>query len=151
MREKACVLNFEKNTVWVTPLISDTCINCNRQSCAKRGTPFQATNPRKLELSCGDIVQIGSSPKAAALQGIFSLLVPVAAATAGYFLADPAAQLLQKTVTEGMRAAGVLGLLLLSTGIVFLLTRGRLNLTKPEIISVLNGSRQLSNTPSPEC
>ncbi|MBO5137037.1 MAG: SoxR reducing system RseC family protein [Spirochaetaceae bacterium] len=137
MRSKAYVLNFENELVWVSPIINNTCINCNQPTCSKRGSPFLAANPNKLEIKCGDIVQLGTSTKAQFFQGIIALLLPIIAAAGGYLLAEPIAQLFEKTVTESMRAAGVLLCLGISTAIITIITRSKLNLSKPLIVSIL--------------
>lgn len=137
MRDKACVINFEHDIVWVTPLLGDTCINCNKPSCARKGTPFRAANPNRLALRCGDIVKIGVSRRAQLTQAMVALLIPIAAAVAGFFAAEPLATLLGKAVTEGMKAAGVLLGLGLATSVITALTRSKLNLARPVIVSVL--------------
>ncbi|MBO5235802.1 MAG: SoxR reducing system RseC family protein [Spirochaetaceae bacterium] len=140
MRNKACVLNFEKDSVWVTPILSDTCINCNQPACEKRGKPFPAINPKAFELKCGDVVQLGVSAKAQFAQVFLALIIPILAAIGGYFLAEPVAQLFGKMVTEGMRAVGVLLCLGITTTIITIITRSKLILSKPVIINVLTNN-----------
>lgn len=141
MRDKACVVKCEQNTVWVIPLLSDTCINCNHSSCAKRGSPFIASNPENLTLKAGDIVKIGVSRNAQLVQAIIALLFPIIASIGGYFIAEPVAVFFGKTVTEGMRAAGVLLCLGITTTIITILTRSKINLAKPIISSVISDSQ----------
>ena len=57
MRDKAYVIKIDRGTIWVTPLLSDTCINCTHPVCTRRGTPFPVTNPLKLTVKTGDIVE----------------------------------------------------------------------------------------------
>lgn len=151
MRDRACVINFEHDIVWVSPLLSDTCINCNHPACAKRGSPFRAVNPNKLQLKCGDIVSIGVSRRAQLIQALIALFIPIAVATGGYFLAEPLAVLAGKAVTEGMRAASVLVCLLVSTSIITALTRSKLNLSKPVITAVLQKAANSSQNPVQGC
>ncbi len=138
MRDKACIIRYENGVATVIPLLSDTCINCNSPTCAKRGTPFQASNPQNLELKSGDIVKIGAPAATQIAQGFLSLIVPILSAIAGYFLAEPVAKLLEIPVTESIRTAGVLILLALSTGIIFILSKTRLKLSKPQVTAIIH-------------
>lgn len=140
MRNKACVLNFENDSVWVTPILSDTCINCSQPACEKRGKPFPAINPKGFELKCGDVVQLGVSGSAQLVQVFVALIIPIVAAVGGYFLAEPVAQLFGKVVTEGMRAIGVLLCLGITTTVITIITRSKLNFSKPIIINVLTNN-----------
>ena len=58
MRDKAYVIKIDRGTIWVTPLLSDTCINCTHPVCTRRGTPFPVTNPLKLTVKTGDIIEL---------------------------------------------------------------------------------------------
>lgn len=138
MRDKACIIRYENGIATVIPLLSDTCINCNSPTCAKRGTPFQASNPQNLELKSGDIVKIGAPAVTQIAQGFLSLIVPILSAIAGYFLAEPVAKLLEIPVTESIRTAGVLILLALSTGIIFILSKTWLKLSKPQVTAIIH-------------
>lgn len=138
MRDKACIIRYENGVATVIPLLSDTCINCNSPTCAKRGTPFQASNPQNLELKSGDIVKIGAPAATQIAQGFLSLIVPILSAIAGYFLAEPVAKLLEIPVTESIRTAGVLILLALSTGIIFILSKTWLKLSKPQVTAIIH-------------
>lgn len=151
MRNKACVINFEKENIWVTPLLSDTCINCSSHTCEKRGKPFKASNPKKLELSCGDIVKIGSSVKAQVTQGFIALFFPILAAFGGYISATPIAQIFNKTATEGLKALLVILCFFITTTIITILSRCKLNLAKPEIISVIGKGNQTNENHEPTC
>ena len=86
MFEKVQVTKIEDNQVEVVPLITDACINCNKGSCGKRGTPFFVANPKKVEIKVGDVVLLKNSLVYQFFQAIFSLLLPVLAAVLGYFL-----------------------------------------------------------------
>ena len=138
MRDKACIIKYEKGIATVIPLLSDTCINCNSPTCAKRGTPFQASNPQNFKLKSGDIVKIEAPATTQIAQGFLSLILPILSAIAGYFLAEPVAQLLGVAVTESMRTAGVLILLALSTGIIFILSKTLLKLSNPQVTGIIH-------------
>ena len=138
MRDKACIIKYEEGIATVIPLLSDTCINCNSPTCAKRGTPFQASNPQNFKLKSGDIVKIEAPATTQIAQGFLSLILPILSAIAGYFLAEPVAQLFGVAVTESMRTAGVLILLALSTGIIFILSKTLLKLSKPQVTGIIH-------------
>ena len=86
MFEKVQITKIEENQVEVVPLITDACINCNKGSCGKRGTPFYVVNPKKVEIKVGDVVSLKNSLGYQIFQAMFSLCLPVLAAVAGYFL-----------------------------------------------------------------
>ena len=86
MFEKVQVTKIEENQVEVVPLITDACINCDKGSCGKRGTPFYVVNPKKIDIKIGDVVSLKNSLGYQIFQAMFSLLLPVLAAVAGYFL-----------------------------------------------------------------
>ena len=144
MRDKACIIKYENGIATVIPLLSDTCINCNSPTCAKRGTPFQASNPQNLKLKSGDIVKIEAPATTQIAQGFLSLIVPLLSAVAGYFLAEPVAKLWGIPVTESMRTVGVLILLAFSTGIIFILSKTWLKLSKPQVTAVIHSVNTVS-------
>lgn len=141
MRDKGCIVRYKDGIASVIPLLSDTCINCNSPTCAKRGTPFLATNPRNLDLHPGDVVKIEAPASIQLTQGIFSLLLPILGAVAGFFLADPVAIALGKEPTEAMRAGGLLLMLGLTTGLIFLLSKTLLKLSKPQVTAVIHNDQ----------
>ena len=144
MRDKACIIKYENGIATVIPLLIDTCINCNSPTCAKRGTPFQASNPQNLKLKSGDIVKIEAPATTQIAQGFLSLIVPILSAVAGYFLAEPVAKLWGIPVTESMRTVGVLILLAFSTGIIFILSKTWLKLSKPQVTAVIHSVNTVS-------
>lgn len=86
MFEKVQITKIEENQVEVVPLITDACINCNKGSCGKRGTPFYVVNPKKVEIKVGDVVSLKNSLGYQIFQAMFSLCLPVLAAVAGYLI-----------------------------------------------------------------
>lgn len=86
MFEKVQIVKIEENQVLVVPLITDACINCDKGSCGKRGTPFYVLNGKKVEIKVGDVVLLKNSLSFQIFQATFSLLLPVLAAVLGYFL-----------------------------------------------------------------
>lgn len=141
MRDKGCIVSYKDGIASVIPLLSDTCINCNSPTCAKRGTPFLATNPHNLDLHPGDVVKIEARASIQLAQGIFSLLLPILGAVAGFFLAAPLATALGKEPTEAMRAGGLLMMLGLTTGIIFILSKTLLKLSKPQVTAVIHNDQ----------
>lgn len=138
MRDKACIVKYENGVASVIPLLSDTCINCNSPTCAKKGTPFLASNPHNYPLKPGDVVKIEAPVAIQIAQGLFSLILPILGAVAGFFLSEPVFTALGKEVTEGMRAAGVLIMLGLTSGVIFFLSKTLLKLSKPQVTVVLH-------------
>jgi hypothetical protein len=137
MKDTAVITEITDSTITVIPLITGACMSC-KEGCAQRGHPFAVANPNNLDVKKGTVVKIGSSPTAAIVQGILSLLVPVICAAAGYFAATPAASLLGLTVTDAFQAGTVLICLLGSCTIVFSVSRFRIRLTKPLITEVIS-------------
>lgn len=86
MFEKVQITKIEENQVEVVPLITDACINCNKGSCGKRGTPFYVVNPKQVNIKIGDIVLLKNSLAFQLFQAIFSLCLPVLAAIVGYLI-----------------------------------------------------------------
>lgn len=123
MRNQALVVSIDGSKISVIPLISDACINCNKSSCSKRGTPFTVLNSQGLPIKVGSKVLLSARIRNQATQGIISLLFPVATAIAGFFLINLIGQKLGQTVTEGKQALCVLICLALSSGIVLLNNR----------------------------
>jgi len=135
MRDKAVITKIEGTSVLVIPLITNACLSC-KEGCAKQGRPFTVSNSRGFQLATGMVVRIGASAKAELFQAVFSLLFPVLCAFAGYFAAAPAASLAGKKATEGMHAGFVLAGLFVSALLVFLVSRFKIRLTKPEITEI---------------
>src|SRR5574344_923532 len=145
MHNKACIVKIDGKNVWIAPLITDSCINCNHSSCAKRGSPFVAINTQKTPLQCGDIVSIKASAKSQFLQGLWSIIFPIASAIGGYFAAEhfitvhnalqAGSQHIIKNI-EGIKALGVLSFLVIAVIAILLVNRFFLHLVKPEITAV---------------
>lgn len=114
MFEKVQITKIEDNQVEVVPLITDACINCNKGSCGKRGTPFFVANPKKVEIKVGDVVLLKNSLVYQFFQAIFSLVLPVLAAVLGYFLMPE---------KESMQVLGVLLGFSLTTAVVTIASR----------------------------
>lgn len=87
MRDKAVVVSVTEKGALVTPLLTGACINCKKSSCARQGTPFLVSNPKKLPLASGTAVTLTASKTAQAFQALFALLLPIFAAVGGYLLA----------------------------------------------------------------
>lgn len=99
MFEKVQITKIEESQIEVVPLITDACINCNKGSCGKRGNPFYVVNPKNVEIKIGDIVILKNSLGFQLFQACFSLLLPIFAAVAGYFVMPK---------KEGLQVLGIL-------------------------------------------
>lgn len=128
MLERAQIIEIRTDEIIIIPLITDSCVNCTKSSCAKRGKPFSATNPNNLALTVGDIVQLKISLKYNLLQAAISLLGPIIVAIIAYFIAPP---------KESLQALFVIiGFIL--TGIIVTIISRFIHPVKSQIINVLH-------------
>lgn len=137
MVDNAIIIDISEKDILVRPLITDACINCEKSGCAKQGKPFSVANPKKFEIKKGDIVKLKANSVSQTLQGFFSLIVPILGAVLGFFLGEILANHFKINNVELFQASGViLGLIITST-IIFLLSKTKLQLKKSEIVEVL--------------
>lgn len=137
MVDNAIIIDISEKDILVRPLITDACINCEKSGCAKQGKPFSVANPKKFEIKKGDIVKLKANSVSQTLQGFFSLIVPILGAILGFFLGEILANHFKINNVELFQASGViLGLTITST-IIFLLSKTKLQLKKSEIVDVL--------------
>ena len=137
MVDNAIIIDISEKDILVRPLITDACINCEKSGCAKQGKPFSVANPKKFEIKKGDIVKLKANSVSQTLQGFFSLIVPILGAILGFFLGEILANHFKIKNVELFQASGViLGLIITST-IIFLLSKTKLQLKKSEIVEIL--------------
>lgn len=137
MIDNAIIIDISEKDILVRPLITDACINCEKSGCAKQGKPFSVSNPKKFEIKKGDIVKLKANSVSQTLQGFFSLIVPILGAVLGFVLGEILANHFKINNVELFQASGViLGLIITST-IIFLLSKTKLQLKKSEIVEVL--------------
>lgn len=137
MVDNAIIIDISEKDILVRPLITDACINCEKSGCAKQGKPFSVANPKKFEIKKGDIVKLKANSVSQTLQGFFSLIVPILGAVLGFVLGEILANHFKINNVELFQATGViLGLIITST-IIFLLSKTKLQLKKSEIVEVL--------------
>ena len=137
MVDNAIIIDISEKDILVRPLITDACINCEKSGCAKQGKPFSVSNPKKFEIKKGDIVKLKANSVSQTLQGFFSLIIPILGAVLGFFLGEILANHFKIKNVELFQASGViLGLIITST-IIFLLSKTKLQLKKSEIVEVL--------------
>lgn len=137
MIDNAIIIDISEKDILVRPLITDACINCEKSGCAKQGKPFSVSNPKNLEIKKGDIVKLKANSVSQTLQGFFSLIVPILGAVLGFVLGEILANHFKINNVELFQASGViLGLIITST-IIFLLSKTKLQLKKSEIVEVL--------------
>ena len=137
MVDNAIIIDISEKGILVRPLITDACINCEKSGCAKQGKPFSVANPKKFEIKKGDIVKLKANSVSQTLQGFFSLIVPILGAVLGFVLGEILANHFKINNVELFQASGViLGLIITST-IIFLLSKTKLQLKKSEIVEVL--------------
>lgn len=137
MVDNAIIIDISEKDILVRPLITDACINCEKSGCAKQGKPFSVANPKKFEIKKGDIVKLKANSVSQTLQGFFSLIVPILGAVLGFVLGEILANHFKINNVELFQASGViLGLIITST-IIFLFSKTKLQLKKSEIVEVL--------------
>ena len=117
----------------VCPIVTNACLSC-KEGCARRGTPFKATNPNGFAIKAGDVAQISASHTAEGVQALFSLLIPAACAVAACFFSNPISQALWKVPSsEGFKALCVLIGILIPSAAVMALSRFKIRPSKPFI------------------
>ncbi len=124
MLNNALILEVKDNgtKATVAALIKDACINCT-SGCAKRGSPFTVTNPKKLELKTGQTVSLKTSSWKTQLQSVLALIVPILGAVAGFLLAPE---------KESLQVLGVLAGFTLTALVYF----GAARLSKPKLTEI---------------
>lgn len=136
MTEKALIMSINENKILAARFEKEECASCSA-GCTKRNHAFEVVNPQNMEISSGSIVIIGANKKVQAVQGIVSLFIPFLCAIAGYFSASPIMSFFGKSISSDGKAVFVLLFLLLSSTLVFAVTRKVPIPGKPEIIEVL--------------
>ena len=139
MTEKAYVVSVKQKRIFASllaPLAKEGCASC-AASCGKRSGCFEVANPKGVKVSEHSCVLISASKKNQAMQGIVSLLFPVALAFVGYFVCPVLLAVFGKTLSPDGRAGGVLLFFFASCALVFFLTRKFPIPGKPEIVEVL--------------
>ncbi|MBQ0052543.1 MAG: SoxR reducing system RseC family protein [Treponema sp.] len=137
MRDFALVKKIEGQLVEVVPLVSDACISCTTNDCAKQGKPFSVLNKRNLPIAENSIVKIGVSRLSQCLQGISALLLPILSAIVGFLFSPVLAQRFGFEFSEGFQALTVLVFLFVPSLIVFIINRSNIHISLPEITKVL--------------
>lgn len=137
MVDNAIIIDISEKDILVRPLITDACINCEKSGCAKQGKPFSVANPKKFEIKKGDIVKLKANSVSQTLQGFFSLIVPILGAVLGFFLGEIFANHFKINNVELFQASGVISGLIITSTIIFLLSKTKLQLKKSEIVEVL--------------
>lgn len=124
MLNNALILEVKDNgtKATVAALIKDACINCT-SGCAKRGSPFTVTNPKKLEIKTGQTVSLKTSSWKTQLQSVLALVLPILGAVAGYLLAPE---------KESLQVLGVLA----GFTLVALAYFGAARLRKPKLTEI---------------
>lgn len=122
MTKKMLVVSVEDNRIKTVPCEKEECSTCS-MGCDKKKTIVEVLNPKNIPVKAGTLVIIGATKTAELIQGIVSLFFPFLSAVAGYFCAEPIAALFGKTISSDAKALFVLLFLLVSSAIVFIVTR----------------------------
>ena len=137
MVDNALIIHLSESEIQVVPLISDACINCQKSGCTKQGKPFSVANPKNLEIKKGDIVKLKASANNQTIQGFVSLIIPILGAILGFFLGGFLANKFSFNNVEMFQAFGVLLGLILTSTVIFFLSKTILKFKKTEIVEVL--------------
>ncbi|MGP1587760.1 MAG: SoxR reducing system RseC family protein [Treponemataceae bacterium] len=137
MNDNVKVVEIKNNEIIVVPLLTGTCINCQKAGCAKQGKPFSVSNPHSLPLSVGSIVKIQANIFSKVFQGFIALILPLAIAVAGYFVGGFLSKNMGNDQKELFRATGVLIGLIFSSGIVFTVNLKSRKLRKCEVCGIV--------------
>ena len=136
MNDRGIVVSMQDGNIMVMAMKSSSCAGCMSE-CSRKSDTFAVANRLNLDVKVGSVVKLKATKKLQLLQGAVSLLVPILCAVAGYFLSGPVCALLGKTAGDGEQALGVLIPFLLSSALVFFLTRKFPMPGTPEIVEVL--------------
>ena len=136
MTQKALVTAINDGRTTVIPMLKDACSTCT-SGCAKQGIAFEAKNPRNLPVKEGSVVVLAASRKMQVVQGLFALLVPFLSAVAGFFAAGPILKPFGITAGDGFKSLFVLSFLIISSALVFFITRKNPLPGTPEILEIL--------------
>ncbi|HQC26349.1 MAG TPA: SoxR reducing system RseC family protein [Treponemataceae bacterium] len=141
MRDIASVIAIDGKKITVVPIITDTCIGCEKSSCGERGEPFFVTNPQNLSLSIGSSVKIHARAKDQMLQALFAIFLPVLLAILSFVLIGILAHSLGRHVNtesiERLKTLGAIGILFISSLLIMLKNRFFPPRGQSEIIAVL--------------
>lgn len=135
MDEKALVISIG-DKIEAVHFEKEECKSCTT-GCAKIKNSFEISNPMNFEIKKGSVVLVRTSKKAQAIQGILSLFIPFLCSIVGYLLGPSIAGLFKKTISNDARAIFVLLFLVLSSAVVFVITRKKTMPGKPEIVEVI--------------
>lgn len=142
MHERALVVGVIGDTVKVVPLISDVCIDCH-SLCLYRGNPMTVSNRKHYDIKTGSIVKIGSARLIRAFFRLYALVFPLAAAIAAFFLFPfvealiPSFFKLKILPPDALKAGFVFASFLAGCGIVFIISRSNIHISKLEVREVV--------------
>ncbi len=84
MCEQGKVIKIEGSVAEIQSLVTGACINCKNSSCAKKGGTFKAVNSLGLPLTVGSLVRVSAPAGRQLVQAASAIVLPFAAAFAGY-------------------------------------------------------------------
>lgn len=137
MRDFAIVKSVDGQKIEVVSLISYACLACNSIECAKQGKSFHVINKKNLPVKENNILRIGFPRVLNGVLGLISLIVPIFASAVGFFLSPLILSRLGFPVTEFAKALITAACFLISSFVVFLVSRTDIHLTEPEVIQIM--------------
>lgn len=135
MTERAMIISTE-DKIEAVHLVKEECSSCT-SGCAKIRNKIEVVNPSNHAIKKGSIVLIAANKKVQAIQGIIALFLPFLCSVAGYVFSPSLMKFFGKQISNDERAIFVLLFLVLSSAVVFSITRKHPVPGKPEIIEVL--------------
>lgn len=143
MNKKALII-LTGDKILAQPLLKDSCAGCT-SICEKTDIQFTVTNPLNLNIKQGSVVTLAASALSQALQGIIGLFFPIFSAITGYFLSDFIALKLNLTPGDKVKSLCLLTFFLISSLIVFTVTR---LFPLPGTPQIINVEEDIYQTPS---
>ena len=137
MRDFAIVKAIDGQKIEVVSLISDACVTCTSIDCARQGKSFHVINRRNLPLHENNIIRIGFPRILNGIFGLISLLFPIASSVAGFFLTPFCAGKFDFAVTPSAQACMVGIFFVVSSLLVFIISRTDIHLSHPEVIQIM--------------
>ena len=136
MLDQAFITEINGNEIRAMQLVTDACLHCTT-GCIQRGKEFTVSNKRHFPVEEGNIIRIGLPRYKRGLHAFSSLILPVICAIFGYIFSAEIAKKIGLENTEAFKAVCVMISLVVSSGLVFVISRSSLHFSKPEILQVL--------------
>lgn len=136
MLNQAFITEVNEKEIRAMQLVTEACVNC-KAGCIQRGKEFTVSNKYHFPVEKGSIVRIGMPRHKRGIHALSSLLIPVICAILAFICSQQVAQKIGLENTEVFKAVCVMFSLIVSSGLVFAISRSSIHFSKPEILQVL--------------